>query len=96
MSNTSRAYKPAAPNNACLWYNVLLDVEVTNNYFFVKRIHEFKKAPVGYQYIKIFSVRPSVCDGCGRGRNGFVGRVQKHHVRFSFHRSFHKNGHNLS
>ena len=29
-------------------------------------------------------------DGCGRGRNGFAGRVQKHHVRFSFHRSFTK------
>ena len=35
-------------------------------------------------------VRLSVCDGCGRGRNGFAGRVQNHHVRFSFHRSFHK------
>ena len=25
-----------------------------------------------------------VCDGCGRGRNEFAGRVQNHHVRFSF------------
>ena len=23
-----------------------------------------------------------VCDGCGRVRNEFAGRVQKHHVRF--------------
>ena len=30
-------------------------------------------------------VRLSVCDGCGHGRNGFAGRVQNHHVRFSFH-----------
>ena len=29
-------------------------------------------------------VRVSVCDGCGRGRNDFAGRVQNHHVRFSF------------
>ena len=29
--------------------------------------------------------------GCGRGRNEFAGRVQNHHVRFSFHR----NGHNI-
>ena len=29
------------------------------------------------------SVRVSVCDGCGRGHNGFA--VQNHHVRFSFH-----------
>ena len=27
----------------------------------------------------------TVCDGCGRGPNGYAGRVQKHHVRFSFH-----------
>ena len=35
----------------------------------------------------IFLVCPSVClcDGCGRGRNEFAGRVQNHHVRFSFH-----------
>ena len=38
-----------------------------------------------YQYISCLSV----CDGCGRGRNEFAGRVQNHHVRFSFH----KNGH---
>ena len=36
-------------------------------------------------YIKILVVRPSVCDGCGRGRNRFAGHVQNHHVRFSFH-----------
>ena len=36
-----------------------------------------------YQYIKIFVVCASVCNGCGRGRNEFAGRVQKHHVRFS-------------
>ena len=30
-----------------------------------------------------------MCDGCGRGRNEFAGRVQKHHVRFSFHRNGH-------
>ena len=24
---------------------------------------------------------PCVRDGCGRDRNGFAGRVQKHHVR---------------
>ena len=40
----------------------------------------------------LLSVCPCVCDGCGRGRNEFAGRVQKHHVRFSFHR----NGQNLS
>ena len=38
-----------------------------------------------HAYIKILVVRLSVCDGCGRGRNGFAGRVQNHHVRFSFH-----------
>ena len=27
---------------------------------------------------------PSVCDGCGRGRNGFAGRVQNHHVGVTF------------
>ena len=43
-------------------------------------IVEHKQA--NHQYIKILVV----CDGCGRGRNGFAGRVQKHHVRFSFHR----------
>ena len=40
-------------------------------------------------YIKILVVRPSVrvsvCDGCGHGRNEFAGRVQNHYVRFSFH-----------
>ena len=41
--------------------------------------------------IKIFCC-PSVRGGCGRGRSEFVGRVQNHHVRFSFHR----NGHNIS
>ena len=42
-------------------------------------------------YIKILVVRLSVClcDGCGRDCNEFAGRVQNHHVRFSFH----KNGH---
>ena len=41
-----------------------------------------------------------MCDGCGRGRNEFAGRVQNNHVRFSFHVqnnhvrfSFHRNGH---
>ena len=34
----------------------------------------------------------SVCDGCGRGRNEFAGRVQNYHVRSSCH----KNGYNLS
>ena len=33
------------------------------------------------QYIKILLVCPCVCDGCGRGRNKFAGRVQNHHVR---------------
>ena len=33
------------------------------------------------------SVRVCVCDGCGRGLNEFAGRVQNHHVRFSFHRN---------
>ena len=32
-----------------------------------------------------------VRDGCGRGCNEFVGRVQNHHVRFSFHRNGHNN-----
>ena len=32
-----------------------------------------------------------MCDGCGRGRNEFAGRVQNFHVRFSFYR----NGHNI-
>ena len=41
-----------------------------------------------YQYIKILLVCPCVCDGCRRGHNEFAGRVQKHHVRFSFHRIF--------
>ena len=44
-----------------------------------------------YQYIKILVVCPCVCDGCGRGRNKFAGRVQNHHVRFSFHRNGHIN-----
>ena len=35
------------------------------------------------------SVCPCVCDGCGRGCNEFEGRVQKHHVRFNFHRNGH-------
>ena len=41
------------------------------------------------QYIKILLVRVCVCvrDGCGRGRNEFVGRVQNRHVCFSFHRN---------
>ena len=43
--------------------------------------------------IKIFVVRPSVCDGCGHGHNKFAGRVQNYHMRFSFHRI--RNGHNL-
>ena len=33
----------------------------------------------------LLSVRPSVRDGCGRGRKEFADRVQNHHVRFSFH-----------
>ena len=33
-----------------------------------------------YQYIKILLVCLSVCDGCGRGRNGFAGRVQNHRI----------------
>ena len=32
-----------------------------------------------------------VRDGCGRGCNEFVGRVQNHHVRFSFHRNGYNN-----
>ena len=40
---------------------------------------------------KILVVCPCVCDGCGRGRNEFAGRVQNHHVRFSFHRNGHIN-----
>ena len=40
-----------------------------------------------YQCIKIFVVGLTVCDGCGRGCNEFAGRVQNHHVRFSFHRN---------
>ena len=32
----------------------------------------------------LLTVRLSVRDGCGRGHNKFAGRVQKHHVRFSF------------
>ena len=31
------------------------------------------------------SVRVSVRDGSGPGRNKFAGRVQNHHLRFSFH-----------
>ena len=40
-------------------------------------------------YIKILVVCLSVyvCDGCGRDYNEFAGRVQNHHVRFSFHRN---------
>ena len=37
------------------------------------------------------SVRVCVCDECGRDCNEFAGRVQNHHVCFSFH----KNGHNI-
>ena len=33
-----------------------------------------------YQYIKIFVVCVSVCDGCGRGSNEFAGRVQNYRV----------------
>ena len=33
----------------------------------------------------LLSVRPSVRDECGRGHNKLAGRVQNHHVRFSFH-----------
>ena len=40
-----------------------------------------------YQYIKIFVVCLSVCDGCGSGRNEFAGRVQNPDVRFSFPRN---------
>ena len=43
--------------------------------------------------INILVVCPCVRDGCGRGRNGFAGRVQNHHVRFSFHVHRTKNGH---
>ena len=47
--------------------------------------------------IKIF-VCLSVYDGCERGRSGFAGRVQNHHVRFSFHvyRTTYRNGHNIN
>ena len=51
---------------------------------------------VCHQYIKILLVCLSVRDGCGRGRNEFAGRVQKHHVRFSFHRNGHTPVLNLS
>ena len=38
-----------------------------------------------------------MCDGCGHGHNGFAGRVQNHHVRFSFHVHRTRNSHiNLS
>ena len=40
------------------------------------------------QYIKIFVVCVSVCDGCGRGSNEFAGRVQNYRVRSSCHRNF--------
>ena len=33
-----------------------------------------------YQYIKIFVVCVSVCDGCGRGSNEFAGHVQNYRV----------------
>ena len=33
-----------------------------------------------HQYIKIFVVCVSVCDGCGRGSNEFAGRVQNYCV----------------
>ena len=43
------------------------------------------------------SVCPCDRDGCERGRNGFAGRVQNHHVHFSFHVHRTRNGHiNLS
>ena len=42
-----------------------------------------------HQYINVLVVRASVRDGCGRGRNEFEGRVQNHHVHFSFHRNGH-------
>ena len=48
-------------------------------------LHVYSLSIIEYQYIKILLVCLSVCDGCGRGRNGFAGRVQNHHVRFSFH-----------
>ena len=41
--------------------------------------------------IRFFScacVRACVCDGCGRGRNEFAGRVQNYRVRSSCHRNF--------
>ena len=45
-----------------------------------------------HQYIKILLVCLSVCDGCGRGRNEFAGRVQNYRVpcakRSSCHRNF--------
>ena len=48
-----------------------------------------------YQYIKIFVVCVSVCDGCGRGSNEFAGRVQNYRVpcaklsrAFQLHRIF--------
>ena len=37
-----------------------------------------------YTVIKISFVCLSVRDKCGHGHKGFVGRVQKYHVRFSF------------
>ena len=32
----------------------------------------------------LLSVCPCVCDRCGHGRNEFAGRVQNHHMGFSF------------
>ena len=43
---------------------------------------------IAYKILVVgLSVCPCVCDGCGHGRNEFAGRVQNHHVRFSFHRN---------
>ena len=82
----------AAYMHACI-HDYITKYTVTSILVYIRRILMIQCNMLSInQYIRILVVRLFVCDGCRCGRNEFAGRVQNHHLRFSFHR----NGHNLS
>ena len=58
---------------------------VKHGYAGVNEYKQVNMSTVYISYIKILVVRLCVCDGCGRGRNEFAGRVQNHHVRLDIY-----------